>query len=107
MWVRPLWFSAPHIIYTVVLYVIRPSIVLFSYSSFGCKIVLINQFSSTNPTPNSNPNRAGQGGIAEGGIVQGVLSTSRGQVVSDGILDQRKLCYISISQFTQQHCWLK
>jgi len=32
--------------FIVVLYFIRPSIVLFSYSAFGCKILLINHFSS-------------------------------------------------------------
>jgi len=44
--------------------------------------------------------------MSEGGIVQGELSVYRGQDVSDGILDQLRRCYISISQFTQQHCWL-
>jgi len=35
-----------YIAFIVVPFFTRPSIVLFSYSAFGCKTVLINQFSS-------------------------------------------------------------
>jgi len=40
------YFCLLHRTYCCVVLCIRPSIVLFSYSAFGCKSVLLNQFNS-------------------------------------------------------------